>query len=114
VRISDVHFSEHGSALVARVTGEIDLSNADDIGAVIALQMSNQARMLVLDLTAIEYLDSAGMRLIFRLQEKLRARGQTLRLVIPGASAANDALRLAGVAGAVEILETAADALRGA
>ena len=73
MRISDVHFSEHGSALVARVTGEIDLSNADDIGAVIALQMPNQARMLVLDLTAIEYLDSAGMRLIFRLQEKLRA-----------------------------------------
>jgi anti-anti-sigma factor len=114
LRISDVHFSAHGSAVVARVTGEIDLSNADDIGAAIALEMPNQVRMLVLDLTAIQYLDSAGIRLIFRLVEQLRARGQGLRLVIPPSSAANDALRLAGVATTIAILDTTAEALDGA
>ena len=114
MRISDVHFSDHGHAVVARVTGEIDLSNADDIGTSIALEMPNHARTLVLDLSEIEYLDSAGIRLIYRLTEKLRSRGQALRLVIPASSPANDTLRLAGVAGTIEILETADQALRGA
>lgn len=112
MRNSDVHFADHGWAIVARVTGEVDLSNADDIGAAIALEMPNHARTLVLDLTEIEYLDSAGIRLIFRLVEQLRARNQSLRLVIGANSAANYALRLAGVAGTIEILETADDALR--
>jgi anti-anti-sigma factor len=114
VRISDVRFSDRGTAVVARVTGEIDLSNADDIGAAIALEVTNRARVLVLDLAEVEYLDSAGMRLIFRLQERLRARSQTLRLVIPAASAIHDALRLAGVSGVVEVLETVDEALGGA
>ncbi len=112
MRVSDVHFSDHGSMIVARVTGEIDLSNADDIGAAIALEMPNQVRTLVLDLTEVQYLDSAGIRLIFRLIEKLRARSQSLRLVVPISSTANEALRLAGVGAAIEILETADDALR--
>lgn len=111
MRISDVLFSDRGTALVARVTGEIDLSNADDIGAAIALEMTNRARVLVLDLADVEYLDSAGMRLIFRMQERLRARSQTLRLVIPSASAVHDALRLAGVSGVVDIFETVDEAL---
>jgi anti-anti-sigma factor len=113
LRISDVRFADHGSTLVARVTGEIDLSNADDIGASIALEMPNSTWTLVLDLSEVEYLDSAGIRLIYRLTEQLRARGQALRLVIPASSAANDALRLAGVAGTIEIVETADDALGG-
>ena len=114
MRISDVHFCDRSGALIARVTGEIDLSNADDIGAAIALEMPNRGRVLVLDLTEVEYLDSAGMGLIFRLQERLRARSQTLRLVIPATSAVQDALRLAGVSGTVEILGTVDEALRGA
>jgi anti-anti-sigma factor len=114
VRTSDIHFSDHDHALLACVTGEIDLSNADDIGAAIALKMPNRARVLVLDLSEVAYLDSAGLRLIFRLHEQLRARSQTLRLVIPATSAVNDALRLAGVSGSVEILETADEAFGGA
>ena len=74
--------------------------------------MPNHARTLVLDLSDIEYLDSAGIRLIYRLAEQLQTRGQALRLVIPASSPANDTLRLAGVAGTIEILETADQALR--
>lgn len=112
MRLSDVQLSDHGRAILARVSGEIDLSNADDIGGAIALEMSNESLVLVLDLSEVEYVDSAGIRLIYQLREKLRARGQALRLVIPARSPTSDAFRLAGVSGNIETYETADDALR--
>ncbi len=51
----------------------------------------------MLDLTEVEYVDSAGIQLIYRLRETLRARGQRMALVIPEESIVNDALRLAGI-----------------
>jgi anti-anti-sigma factor len=66
----------------------------------------NHAVALILDVTALGYLDSAGIHLVYKLREKLRARAQALRLVIPAESPANDALRLAGVPRNIETAET--------
>ncbi|HXD68123.1 MAG TPA: STAS domain-containing protein [Solirubrobacteraceae bacterium] len=106
MKLGDVQFSEHEHVVVARLTGEIDLSNADGIEGAIAEAMLNHVLALILDVSALGYLDSAGIHLIYRLREKLRARGQTLRLVIPPDSPANDALRLAGVSRNVETVDT--------
>lgn len=97
--------------MVARLTGELDLSNAEDVGRALADAVPNHALALVVDLSQVEYLDSAGIQLIYRLRESLRARGQTLHLVIPTASAANDALRLAGVERHVETIQSVDEAL---
>ena len=68
-------------------------------------------RKLLLNLSGVDYLDSAGIQMLFRLREELRIRGQVLRLVIPGSSPANDALRLAGVARHVDTADTVDGAL---
>jgi anti-anti-sigma factor len=107
-----VQFSPHGQTLLARLTGEIDPSNAESIGRALVEAMSNQAHALVLDLSEIDHLDSSGIRLIYHLRDSLGDRGQILRLVIPATSPAHDALRLAGVARYVETIETVDDALR--
>jgi anti-anti-sigma factor len=45
------------------------------------------ASMYVIDLTATQYLDSAGLRMLFTIAERLRVRGRRLHLVVPeGAS----------------------------
>jgi anti-anti-sigma factor len=106
VKLADVQFSDHEHVVVARVTGEIDLSNADSIENAVAEATPNHALALILDVSALDYLDSAGIHLVYKLREKLRARGQTLRLVIPADSPANDALRLAGVSRNVDTAET--------
>jgi anti-anti-sigma factor len=111
VKISDAQFSARGDSVVARLTGEIDLSNAEAIGEAIALEMPNKSLSLILDLTEVDYIDSAGIRLIFQLRAKLRARSQTLVLVVAPTSAANDALRLSGVAGSVETVDSLDQAL---
>jgi anti-anti-sigma factor len=112
VKLADVQFSDHARVMVARLTGEVDLSNADGIEAAIAEATPNHAVALILDVSALDYLDSAGIHLIYKLREKLRARGQLLRLVIPAESPAHDALRLAGVSQAVETVQTLEAALR--
>ena len=111
MKLADVQFSDHERVVVARLTGEIDLSNADSIERAIAEATPNHVLALVLDVSALDYLDSAGIHLIYKLREKLRARGQTLRLVIPPESPANDALRLAGVSRNVDTAETLAEAM---
>jgi anti-anti-sigma factor len=111
VRLADVQFREQDDAVIASVAGEIDLANAESIGRAVAESIQNQMHVLVLDMSDVAYIDSAGIRLIFQLREWLRARGQALRLVTPRASASHDALRLAGVAKHVETIETVDEAL---
>lgn len=94
------------------MTGEIDLSNVENIERALVEATPNHLLTLVLDLTDLDYLDTAGIQLIYKLRENLRARGQRLRLVIPSTSPANDALRLAGVKRHVETIETVDHALR--
>jgi anti-anti-sigma factor len=110
--LGDVTFSDHDGVQVARLTGEIDLSNADSIGDAIAETTPNRMLGLVLDLSQLHYLDSAGIHLIYSLRERLRARGQSLGLVVPPGSASNDALRLAGVTLHVPISQTLQGALQ--
>jgi anti-sigma B factor antagonist len=106
VKLADVQFSDRERVVIARLTGEIDLSNAESIENAIAEATPNHALALILDVSLLDYLDSAGIHLIYKLREKLRARGQTLRLVIPADSPANDALRLAGVSRNIDTAES--------
>jgi anti-anti-sigma factor len=104
--LADVQFEEAGQAVVAHLTGEIDLSNAPAIGRVINDELPNHALALVLDLSAVEYLESAGIQLIYELRERLGIRGQAMHLVVPAASVAADTLRLTGLDAQVDTFET--------
>jgi anti-anti-sigma factor len=114
VNLGDVRFTNRDELLLAELSGEIDMSNAARIGEAIVETASNQQHGLILDFSALHYLDSAGIHLVFRLREQLSARGQSLALVIPTGSASNDAVRLAGVTLHVDTFETLEQALRAA
>jgi anti-sigma B factor antagonist len=101
-----------GAVVHARFRGDIDLSNVDELHGEITAATPNDALGIVFDLSAVQYLDSAGLRLIQRLREDLRARGQRLQLVIPDDSIILDVLRLAGLDWREEIVQSA-DAGRG-
>jgi anti-anti-sigma factor len=111
LRLADVQFDSHERAVVGRITGEVDLSNAGEIGRALIDAMPNDALALVLELSDVDHLDSAGIQLIYRLREDLGARGQSLQLVIPRHSAAHDALRLAGVSRHMHLAESVDDAI---
>jgi anti-anti-sigma factor len=67
---------EEGDRLLT-VTGEIDMSNAAEFGAALDRELATGAAVTV-DLTAVTYLDSAGVALLFD-----RAESHDLRLLAP-------------------------------
>jgi anti-anti-sigma factor len=111
VTLGDVQFNLQDTVMVARVTGEVDLSNARGIEEAITMATPNHAVRVVVDLSQLGYLDSAGIQLLYRLREQLKVRGQDLRLVLPAGSPAADALRLAGVIDQLRTSDTLTEAL---
>jgi anti-anti-sigma factor len=69
--------------VVAVMSGEIDLANADTGEERIVAGVPSEADRLILDLSDVTYLDSAGIRLILGVNERLHLRRQQLRLVVP-------------------------------
>jgi anti-sigma B factor antagonist len=80
--LADVTVDGEGPLVVARVSGEIDLSNVDEIRTALVAAVTHDVECLVLDLTPTTYLDSTGVRLLFELAERLQGRRQQLRLVV--------------------------------
>ena len=74
-----------GDTQLAAISGEVDLSNARPILDTVAASTPDDTSLVVLDLSATTYLDSAGIAALFRLAERLRIRRQDLRLVVPPA-----------------------------
>ena len=91
--LSKVEFSGD-DVIVARITGEIDLSNAGDVGETLGAAVPNTALGLVIDLTATSYLDSSGVHLLFDLGERLQRRQQQLRVVVPQGGPIRRVLRI--------------------
>lgn len=110
--LGDVGFSQRGGTLIGQVRGELDMSNAAGIGAAVVDHMAAETDGVVLDLSDVDYLDSAGIHVLFGLRENLRARGHALVLVVPDVSPVNDALRLAGVTSHTRVAVTVEEALR--
>jgi anti-sigma B factor antagonist len=72
----------HGDVPIARIEGEVDAANVAEVGARLRGLMTNLRMRLVVDLSATRYLDSAGINLLFAIGDELRARQQTLHLVV--------------------------------
>jgi len=112
MNLADLHITTHERVVIVRVTGEIDMSNAGELRDAILETTPNDALGLVLDLSSTEYVDSAGVHLLYRLGDNVRARGQTLRVVIPPTSPASDTLRLAGVKRHVDVVSELDEGVR--
>ncbi|MDP8943327.1 MAG: STAS domain-containing protein [Actinomycetota bacterium] len=80
---ADLAVEQRDDVVVARIEGEIDRSNADDIADALFGAVPNMALGLVLDLSATTYIDSAGVHLLFGIANRLRRRQQQLRAVVP-------------------------------
>jgi anti-anti-sigma factor len=109
--VADVRITLSQYALIAQLSGEIDMSNAEDMGATVVGATPNEVSGVVLDLSDVEYMDSAGIYVIFGMRASLQARGQTLIMVMPADSPVYDALRLAGAERPGEVTETVDEAL---
>jgi len=81
VNQEQVSFAKLGDADLVRLVGEIDLANAPAIGREIIAHTAAAGAVLI-DLTLVSFLDSAGVRLLDALVGDLGDLGTPIRLVV--------------------------------
>jgi len=84
--------------LTIRIAGEIDLANAGALEGALEDAIDSSVADTRIDLGAVEYLDSAGVRVLFVLADRLRTRQIGLRVYAPPGSPARRVLDIAGFA----------------
>lgn len=98
-----VEVESRGPVTVARLVGELDLANVDELGETLTRSVANDTVGLALDLSGVAYLDSAGVHLLFDLARRLRRRQQELRVAIPGEAPIRRLLDLVDLASVADI-----------
>jgi anti-anti-sigma factor len=83
---AEVVVERQGDAVVARLTGEVDMTNAGYVGDELRESVPNDAAGLVVDRSETRYIDSAAIGLLFELARRLTRRRQDMRLVVPEGS----------------------------
>jgi anti-sigma B factor antagonist len=92
-RGEQVTFSKIGRTDLVRLAGEIDLASAPAIGREIFAHLTRSGAMVV-DLTGVSFLDSAGVRLLDTLVGELDDSGTAIRLVVGATGAVRMTLQL--------------------
>lgn len=68
--------------VVATLSGEIDIANVADIGAIILEGLPREAIGLVVNLASVSFIDSAGIRMLFDLARQTDTHRQRLGIAI--------------------------------
>lgn len=107
---ADLQVEGDERVVVARLLGEVDLSNAAEVGARLTESVANDALGVVLDLSETRYLDSSGVQLVFELGERLTSRGQRLCIFAPDGAPVRRVLTVVEIETAVPMAATFDDA----
>ncbi|UTI65192.1 STAS domain-containing protein [Paraconexibacter antarcticus] len=91
---------------VVTVRGDVDSANANALLAAIERRLfTGRDARAILDISDVDYFDSAGVNLVFRLARRLAGYGSELVVVAPPTSIAGAALRHANAGSAVVVAD---------
>jgi len=102
--------AEHGpDARVVTVTGEVDVLTAPELAAFLTAQLA-VAQLVVVDLDGVRLLGSAGLSVLFEVNELAIQEDRDLRLVC-NSRTANLALEVTGLRERLPFVDSVSDAL---
>lgn len=84
--------AETDSSAVVVATGEIDLANIDQFGAVLTRATADSSAAVTVDLTQVTYCDSAALRALFAT-----AAATKLTLIVPSRGPITTLLGISGL-----------------
>ena len=96
-QLATLRVRERGAVVMATVEGEIDLSNAGSLLEDLAAAVPNTAVGLLIDLTALEFLDSSGIHMLYDLAERPATRQQGFAVVLEPDAPPRRAIEVSGV-----------------
>lgn len=109
--LSKMAVEERGEVVVARVAGELDISNAETTGGELERAVPRASRGLVLDFSELTFLDSSGVSMLFALARRLGSHRQELRVVAPAGHAVARVLEIVELGSAAPVHDTVDDAV---
>lgn len=104
--LATIAFDSRDATIVASITGEIDPSNAREVGRELTDAVPNDVLAVVLDLSGVTFLDSSGVQMLFELAERLTGRQQRLSVVVPPECPARRVLDMVAFAGTAPVLDS--------
>ena len=107
----EVAVTWHDDVVVLGVTGALDMVTAPQLTESILTSLTNSPRSIVVDLTGVEFLASAGMTVLVAANEKVAEQARFG--VVADGPATGRPMRLVGVDDVLTIYRTLADALEG-
>src|SRR3982751_6666629 len=69
----DLKEKSAGDAVVAAAAGKIDLSNSDDFQAALSASLAKAKASLILDMSGVDYVSSAGLRALMIVHKAAKA-----------------------------------------
>jgi anti-anti-sigma factor len=110
-RLAELDFEERDGVEIARISGELDLSNTADVVDALSTEMSSARLGLVIDMSELRHIDSSGVRALFDLRRQLAQRRQKLAIAVPADARIRAVLELAAVESRVPVTESVEAAL---
>jgi anti-anti-sigma factor len=109
--MAEVRFEREDGTVVALLTGEVDMSNATAIRQQIAGSVSPDDEALIVDLSELSFIDSAGLHSLIELATVLDERRQRLLLCLPPNSTIRRAIEIIGLPNAVSVYSDRGEAM---
>lgn len=97
-----------GPSAIARIVGEVDMSNVAEIERALNVALREARAVYVIDLSQTSFIDSAGIRALFAIATRLRERRGSLHVVVPPAGLLRRVVDLVNLAHVAEIHDTLA------
>ena len=112
--MADVRFEREGGIAVATLTGEVDMSNAVSVRQRIAESVTPDDDAVVIDLSELSFMDSAGLHAMVELSTVLDERRQQLLLCVPPGNPMERAIEIIGLPSAVSVHRSRDEAMEAA
>ncbi len=77
----DIETHEHGDWWVVSVHGELDIATSPRLREVVIGLVTDGHRRIIIDLDAVDFLDSTGLGVLVGALKRIRTHGGELRLV---------------------------------
>jgi anti-sigma B factor antagonist len=101
---------QEANSTIVRVTGSVDALTAAELSKVLSNQIADGRAKLVVDLTAVEFMSSAGLRTLLGAVKEARSSGGDLRIIStnPGI---DKVLKMSGFHNIAKVFPSQADAV---
>lgn len=106
----DITVTGHDNVTLVEVSGRIDSMNANQLGEALSSVIDDGAVRLVLDLSSVEYMSSAGLREIVNSLKKAKKATGDLRLAQPS-DRVREVLEMAGLDTIFRIYSSSSEAV---